>query len=55
MINALLDNVSLTPGERHTLCIRAVSNVTNEKFNTIAKCCFFHFTQCIHRKVIELS
>ena len=55
LINALLDNVNLAPLAWNTDFERAVINVVNEKFNNVAKGCFFHFTQCIYRKVIELG
>ena len=55
LINALLDNVAIAPIEWHTDFERAAINVINEKFNGIAKGCFFHFTQCLYRKVVELG
>ena len=55
LINALLDNVNLAPLAWHTDFERAAINKVNEKLNNVAKGCFFHFTQCIYRKVIELG
>ena len=53
MINALLDQVTLSPVEWRTDFERAAIKVIDEKFSFIARGCFFHFTQCIYRKVIE--
>ena len=55
LINALLDSVSLAHVEWCTDFERAVFIVISENFNNIGKGCFFHFTQCIYRKVIDLG
>ena len=55
VINALLDKVTLSPVVRHTDFEIAAINVIEENFTFIAKGYFFHFTQCIYRKVIELG